>query len=73
MFWKRNVDECPEFNRHFAWAEYTQMPEPWEGRVKATTGPIDKAVKAQGKELAGQNTIVKNSLEMIEESLDTVN
>jgi hypothetical protein len=46
MFWKRNVEEVPEFNKHFTWAEYTQMPEPWEGRVKATTGPIDRAVKA---------------------------
>jgi uncharacterized membrane protein YbjE (DUF340 family) len=33
MFWKRKVAESPEFNKHFMWARYDQMAEPWKGRV----------------------------------------
>jgi hypothetical protein len=75
MFWRNtNKEDEPEsFYKHFVWAEYTQMPTPWEGRVKATTGPIDRAMRAQGKVLGDQNKNVENHLNTIEESLDNVN
>jgi hypothetical protein len=49
MFWMRRKKEKESYKRHFTWASYQQMPEEWEGRVKATTGPINKAVKEQGQ------------------------
>jgi hypothetical protein len=33
MFWKRNLAETTTFNKHFMWAQYDQMAEPWKGRV----------------------------------------
>jgi hypothetical protein len=33
MFWNRKLKEQPYFNKHFMWARYDQMTEPWKGRV----------------------------------------
>jgi hypothetical protein len=73
MFWKRSWKDKDSYYRHFAWSSYQQMPEEWEGRVKATTAPIDKAVKAQGRMVAAASSAVDTHLSVVENSLDAVN
>jgi hypothetical protein len=73
MFWKRGNEDKDSYYRHFTWSSYQQMPEEWEGRVKATTAPIDKAVKAQGKMVAAASNQVDSHLTVMENSLEAVN
>jgi hypothetical protein len=58
MYWKRNLKETPKFKKHFVWAQYVQVSGSWAGRVQATTGPIEKTIKAATKLLENQITCV---------------
>lgn len=73
MFWKRNWVPIESWNRHFTWAVYQQQSETWEGRVRATTGPINKLVNSQSKKQETANTHIDAKLCRVEETLETVN
>jgi hypothetical protein len=73
MFWRRGEIEQDSWKRHFVWAELQQQSEPWEGRVRATTRPIDRAIKDQAKISASQNNAVETQLTSIGGTLDDVN
>jgi hypothetical protein len=73
MFWMRSKKEKDSYKRHFTWASYQQMPEEWEGRVKATTAPINKAVKEQGQKFTTATNQVDVHIAEMERSLEAVN
>lgn len=77
MFWRRPGWGWPEKSedwmyRHFIWANLQQQAEPWEGRVKATTTPINKALTAQNKEQISRDDNINNRLGGVEESIGDV-
>jgi hypothetical protein len=73
MFWMRDKKEKDSYKKHFTWASYQQMPEEWEGRVKATTTPINKAVKEQGQKFTTATNQVDSSIAEMERSLEAIN